>query len=104
MKIGILAFQGDFLLHQKILEKIIGRKNYAYFNLIKYNKKKFSNLNNNSNGKILIEYNTFQSYHIPVAYFSNYLKKTLNAEIFAFFNYSIIFCLNVIYLCISRSV
>jgi len=75
---------------KKILKKIIGRKNFAYFNLIEYNKKKFSNLNHNNNGQILIEYNAFQSYHIPVSYFSNYLKKTLNADIYAFFNYSII--------------
>ena len=74
----------------KLLRFLIGQKNLSYFNFVKHNKKEFKNKNFNSNGQILIEYNAFQSYHIPISYFSNYLKKKLNAEIFAFYNYSIL--------------
>ena len=74
----------------KLLRFLIGRKNLSYFNFVQHNKKEFKNKNFNTNGQILIEYNAFQSYHVPISYFSNYLKKKLNAEIFAFYNYSIL--------------
>ena len=54
-------------------------------NLIKYtviekkfknhNKKTFQNTKNYKNGEILIEFNAFQSFHIPISYFANFLKK-----------------------------
>ncbi len=74
----------------KLLRILVGRKNLSYFNFITHNKKEFKDRNLNTSGQILIEYNAFQSYHIPISYFSNHLKKKLNAEIYAFFNYSIL--------------
>ena len=75
----------------KIFKKLLREEYFTYFNFIRHNKKKFSStkIDNINNGEILIEYNAFHSFHIPISYFSNYLKKLLNAEINAFFNYSI---------------
>ncbi len=36
---------------------------------------------NNSRSQILLEFNAFQSYHVPVAYFSNFLKKKISIKI-----------------------
>ena len=74
----------------KLLRILIGNKTLSYFNFIRHNTKEFKNNNSNGDGQILIEYNAFQSFHIPISYFSNYLKKKFNAEIFAFYNYSIL--------------
>ena len=69
-------------------------------NLIKYtviekkfknhNKKTFQNTKNYKNGEILIEFNAFQSFHIPISYFANFLKNNFKSEIKAFYNYSIL--------------
>ena len=41
--------------------------------LKKYFRKKFIKKKNIPENKILLEFNAFHSYHVPVAYFSNYL-------------------------------
>ena len=44
-----------------------------------YFKNKFKNTNNELfRSEILLEFNAFQSYHVPVAYFANFLKKNIN--------------------------
>ena len=42
---------------------------------------------NNSRSQILLEFNAFQSYHVPVAYFSNFLKKKYQSKLVGYFNY-----------------
>ena len=40
-------------------------------------KKKFKHTKRNSDNSILLEFNAFQSYHVPVSYFANYLSKNI---------------------------
>jgi len=56
-----------------------------------YFKNKFKNTNNELfRSEILLEFNAFQSYHVPVAYFANFLKKKYKSNIVGFFNYKIL--------------
>ena len=54
-------------------------------------KKRFTNKKKNKSNKVLLEFNAFHSYHIPVSYFSNYLSKKYNdSNLVGFFNYKIL--------------
>ena len=58
--------------------------------LKKYFRKKFIKKKNIPENKILLEFNAFHSYHVPVAYFSNYLKNKFQSELVGYFNYKIL--------------
>ena len=53
-----------------------------------HNKKYFKKIN--SEKKILVEFNSFQSTHIAFSYLSNVLAKKYNASIQPFFNYTLL--------------
>ena len=54
-------------------------------------KKRFKkNKYSSSDRKILIEFNAFQSYHVPASYFANYLSEIYESKIVGFFNYKIL--------------
>jgi len=73
------------------LKNQINKNSSLYKSFIKHNKKMFPKLDNKKkDGEILIEFNAFHSFHIPISYFANYFKNLHNTEIKAFFNYSII--------------
>ena len=59
-------------------------------NLKKYFKKKFVKKKITTESKILLEFNAFHSYHVPVAYFSNFLKNKFQSELVGYFNYKIL--------------
>ena len=67
---------------QKFFSKIkITSKLKSYFKI------KFSNTNRDLfKSEILLEFNAFHSYHVPIAYFSNFLKKKYNSNLVGFFN------------------
>ena len=73
-------------LNKSLLSKlIITNKLKSYY------KKKFNGTNSYpTKSKILIEFNAFHSYHIPVSYFANYLKNKYKCKLIAYFNYKII--------------
>ena len=58
--------------------------------LKKYFRKKFIKKKNIPENKIMLEFNAFHSYHVPVAYFSNYLKNKFQSELVGYFNYKIL--------------
>ena len=53
-------------------------------------KKKFKHTKRNSDNSILLEFNAFQSYHVPVSYFANYLSEKYNSNLVGYFNYKMI--------------
>ena len=59
--------------------------------LKKHFRKKFIDKKKNiGESKILLEFNAFHSYHVPVAYFSNFLKNKFQSELVGYFNYKIL--------------
>ena len=45
----------------------------------------------NSENSILLEFNAFQSYHVPVSYFANYLSEKYNSNLVGYYlNYKMI--------------
>lgn len=68
-------------------------KNYVwYFRYIKSNKIYFKSKNfiKKKNFEILVEFNGFQSSHVPISFLSTVLSKKYKAKINAFYNYSLI--------------
>jgi len=69
-------------------------KNFIWYdNFKKSNKKLFTSVYNQKKFKkseILIEFNGFQTSHVPLSYLSNVLARKYKAEINAFYNYSLI--------------
>jgi hypothetical protein len=64
-----------------------------FFVIKKYkslNKKIFKRKNAKYDSEILIEFNTFASYHVLVSYFANYLSKRFSSKIVGYYNYSLI--------------
>lgn len=54
-------------------------------------KKRFPIKKKNTNSIILLEFNAFHSYHVPVSYFSNFLsRKYDDSNLVGFFNYKIL--------------
>ena len=61
-----------------------------FFVIKKYkslNKKIFKKKNTKYDSEILIEFNTFASYHVLVSYFANYLSKRFSSKIVGYYNY-----------------
>jgi len=70
----------------KSLNELIANKKLKLFF-----KKRFANKKKNKNNIVLLEFNAFHSYHIPVSYFSNYLSEKYNdSNLVGFFNYKIL--------------
>ena len=57
---------------------------------IKHNKFYFQKSIKKNKNKILVEFNSFHSSHIPISYLSNLLRKKYSSEIEGFFNYTLI--------------
>ena len=63
----------------------------AILRIKSYFKKRFKkNKYSSSDRKILIEFNAFQSYHVPASYLVNYLSEIYKSQIVGFFNYTIL--------------
>lgn len=69
----------------KFLNELIVNYNLKIFFKRKFRLKKKNNENN-----ILLEFNAFHSYHIPVSYFANYLADKYDSNLIGYFNYKLI--------------
>ena len=66
------------------------RRKIIVYNFKKFNKKVFSNNNDNYSSQVLVEFNAFHSDHIFLAYLSNFFSKKYGSKIIAFYNYKLI--------------